>query len=120
MKKIAFLVLVAVMTISCQSQSHPKIKVLEVADYKQEINKESVQLIDVRTPSEFNSGAIENAININVSDASFDEQIQKLDKSKPVYVYCRSGARSQTAAHRMVGLGFEQVIDLEGGYLSWN
>jgi rhodanese-related sulfurtransferase len=120
MKKIVLLVLVAVMTISCQSQSHPDIKVLGVAEYKTEISKENVQLIDVRTPAEFEAGAIPNAVNINVNEANFDEKIQKLDKTKPVYVYCRSGARSQIAAHKMVEMGFEKVIDLKDGYLSWN
>lgn len=120
MKKIVFLVLLAVMTISCQSQTNPKIKVLPVAEYKSHISKESVQLVDVRTPAEFKEGAIPNALNIDVNNAAFDEEIQKLDKTKPVYVYCRSGARSQTAAHKMVEMGFVEVIDLAGGYLRWN
>lgn len=120
MKKILLLALVAVMTISCQSQTNPKIKILPVAEYKQEISKETVQLVDVRTPGEFAAGSIPNAENINVNDASFEEKIQKLDKSKPVYVYCRSGARSQVAANKMVEMGFEEVIDLAGGYLNWN
>jgi rhodanese-related sulfurtransferase len=120
MKKIVLLVLVAVMTISCQSQPHSNSLVLNAPEYKTEINKENVQLIDVRTPSEFEAGAIPNAVNVNVNEATFDEKIQKLDKTKPVYVYCRSGARSQTAAYKMVEMGFEKVIDLKGGYLSWN
>jgi rhodanese-related sulfurtransferase len=120
MKKILLLVLVTVMTISCQSQTNPKIKILPVAEYKQEISKEAVQLVDVRTPGEFADGAIPNAENINVNDASFEEKIQKLDKTKPVYVYCRSGARSQVAAKKMIEMGFEEVIDLDGGYLNWN
>lgn len=120
MKKIVFLLLLVVITISCQSQTNSKIKVLPVAEFKQEISKENVQLIDVRTPSEFNQGAIPNAKNMNVNDSSFEEQILKLDKSKPVYVYCRSGARSQNAAHKMVELGFVEVIDLAGGYLNWS
>lgn len=120
MKKIVFLVLIAIITISCQSQTNPKIRVLPVAEYKQEISKDSIQLIDVRTPSEFANGAIANAKNINVNDATFEEEIQKLDKTKPVYVYCRSGARSQVAAHKMIEMGFEEVIDLDGGYLKWS
>jgi rhodanese-related sulfurtransferase len=54
-----------------------------------------------------------------VNGESFESDIQKLDKKQPVYVYCRSGARSQKAAEKMIALGFTQVIDLEGGYLSW-
>jgi rhodanese-related sulfurtransferase len=54
-----------------------------------------------------------------VNGSAFESEIQKLDKTQPVYVYCRSGARSQKAAEKMVEMGFTQVIDLEGGYLSW-
>jgi rhodanese-related sulfurtransferase len=43
----------------------------------------------------------------------------KLNKNKPVYVYCRSGARSQRAARKLVEMGFLKIYDLEGGYMSW-
>lgn len=107
------------MTLSCQSQSDSKIKVLPKEAYQVEIAKRNVQLVDVRTPEEFSEGAIPNALNINVNGDSFESEIQKLDKTQPVYVYCRSGARSQKAAQKMIELGFTQVIDLEGGYMSW-
>lgn len=119
MKKIVVLFVLAVFTFSCQSQTNSKVKVVSVAEFKTAISKDNIQLVDVRTPGEFADGAISNAKNINVNDASFVTEIQKLDKSKPVYIYCRSGARSQTAAKKMVELGFEQVIDMEGGYMNW-
>jgi len=119
MKKILLTIFVAIVAISCQSQSDPKIKVIPTSVYKVEIAKPDIQIVDVRTPGEFSQGAIPKAINIDVNNASFETQIQKLDKTKPVYIYCRSGARSQKAAKKMIELGFTQVIDLEGGYLSW-
>ncbi|MBS4041329.1 MAG: rhodanese-like domain-containing protein [Flavobacteriales bacterium] len=105
---------------SCQSQSNPKIKVIAPKEFKAQVVNKDVQLVDVRTPQEFQEGAIAHAKNINVNDAKFKENIAKLDKKKPVYIYCRSGGRSQTAAKIMVDLGFEQVIDLQGGYMNWN
>lgn len=105
---------------SCQSQSNPKIKVIPPKEFKAQVVNKNVQLVDVRTPQEFQEGAIAHAKNINVNDAKFKENIAKLDKKKPVYIYCRSGARSQSAAKIMVDLGFEQVIDLQGGYMNWN
>jgi rhodanese-related sulfurtransferase len=120
MKKIV-LVFIAVVSFACQSQQNPKVKVLPEKEYKVLITKEKVQLVDVRTPDEFITGAIVNAINIDVNNVSeFEKQIQKLDKSKPVYIYCRSGARSQKAAQKMVQMGFTSIIDLEGGYMAWN
>ena len=42
-----------------------------------------------------------------------------MDKDKPVYLYCRSGARSQKAARKLIDMGFEKVYDLKGGFMRW-
>lgn len=95
------------------------IQILNKSDFKKAIAGQNVQLVDVRTPEEFSEGFIEGAININIYDKTFADKISKLDKSKPVYVYCRSGARSQSAAKQMQQLGFTSIIDLKGGYLNY-
>ena len=77
-------------------------------------------LIDVRTPEEFKSGAIEKAVNIDYNDPKFEEKIVHLDKKLPYYVYCLSGGRSSSAADLMRKNGFEKVVDLKGGILAWN
>jgi rhodanese-related sulfurtransferase len=78
-----------------------------------------IQLIDVRKPEEFSSGHLENAVNMNFYDDDFEDQIQTLDKSKEVYLYCRSGGRSGKAAQKLEEMGFTKVYDLEGGILNW-
>jgi len=95
-------------------------KVLTVEEYEKAIANPDIQLVDVRTPAEFSSGHIAKAININVMDATFTNEISKLDKQKSVYIYCRSGARSQRAAATLMQNGFTQIIDLQGGINSWN
>lgn len=120
MKKVILMLIVLFVTFSCQSQKDERIKVVSKAEFKTMINGENIQLIDVRTPKEYSDGFIKGAKNINVNDSAFESEIQKLDKTKPVYIYCRSGARSQTAAQKMIELGFNQVIDLQGGYMNWN
>ena len=80
MKKIILLLVLTVMTLSCQSQSDPKIKVLPTEAYKVEIAKGNVQIVDVRTPDEFSEGAIPNALNINVNDEAFEAEIQNMSK----------------------------------------
>ncbi|MCB0443746.1 MAG: rhodanese-like domain-containing protein [Flavobacterium sp.] len=120
MKKIVLLFILIGITFSCQSQKNERIKVVSKVEFNTMITKGKVQLIDVRTPNEFNDGFIKGAKNINVNDPNFESEIQKLDKTKPVYIYCRSGARSQTAAKKMVALGFIQIIDLKGGYMNWD
>lgn len=78
------------------------------------------QLVDVRTSEEYNSGHIQNAQNINIYDSNFDKEISKLNKSEPVFLYCRSGGRSSSAASKLVSLGFTEIYDLQGGVTAWN
>lgn len=77
------------------------------------------QVIDVRTPQEFGTGYIAGAKNINYYDKDFKEQLEKLDKNEPVFVYCKVGGRSAEAAKQLDALGFTKVYELEGGMLSW-
>lgn len=81
--------------------------------------KADVQLIDVRTPAEFNEGTIENATMIDFNDANFSENIQKLNKEKPVMIFCRTGGRSGRALAMMKDMGFQEVYELEGGFSQW-
>ncbi len=77
-------------------------------------------LVDVRTPSEYEAGTIGNARNINWEDANFANEISKLDKSKPIFIFCQKGGRSGEALNKMKELGFKEVYDLEAGYGGWN
>ena len=83
------------------------------------LKQEEIVLIDVRTPGEFERGHIENSVNINIADRSFKEEVGKLDRSEPVYVYCKVGGRSAKAASILREMGFEEVYDLEGGIRNW-
>jgi thioredoxin 1 len=76
-------------------------------------------IIDVRTPNEFSKGHLVNANNYDWRGNEFDKQIASLDKSKPVFVYCLSGARSASAANRMRSVGFTQVYEMSGGMMKW-
>lgn len=95
-------------------------KSISAPEFATTLNKETnEQLIDVRTPEEFNAGHIDQAKNINWNGSDFESEVSKLDKSKPVCVYCMSGGRSKRAASRLKELGFTTIIELDGGYLSW-
>ncbi len=73
-------------------------------------------MIDVRTPEEFAQGHLKGALNINVQAPDFREQIQTLglDPDRPVYLYCRSGRRSQRAAEILREMGFRQLYNIGG------
>ena len=76
-------------------------------------------LVDVRTPEEFAQGALPEAVNISVTELSFPFEIAKLNKEKPVMIYCKGGTRSARAAVAMKALGFDEIHELDGGYMAW-
>ncbi len=77
-------------------------------------------LLDIRTPQEYNDGHIPNSILMNIYDSTFADDIQKLDREKNYYLYCRSGNRSHHAGVLMKNLGFKNVSNLSSGLLDWN
>ena len=79
---------------------------------------QTVQLVDVRTPEEFAECHLPGALNIDWRGEGFSEKAQKLDKARPVLVYCRSGRRSAEAARTLDGLGFK-TYNMKGGIMSW-
>ena len=118
MIKKFFLAIVCVF-FSCKEKQSDGIKVVGVNEFSEVIDSENIQLLDVRTPGEIVDGKIANAIEINFFDDDFKQQISKLDKDKPIAVYCKAGGRSNKAAHILYEIGFKEIYDLEGGYTSW-
>lgn len=121
MKFKPLLTLVILFTIiSCQSQTSESIKTIEVKAFAKEIkSSKKLQLLDVRTPTEYTEGHIDNALNIDWQGSHFEHEVQKLDKNKAVYVYCRSGKRSLKASEKLAELGFKKIYNLDGGFLQW-
>ena len=76
-------------------------------------------IIDVRTASEFATGYIENAVNIDFNGENFAGEIGALDKSKVYLVYCSVGGRSSNAVNEMAALGFHEVYNMSGGFNNW-
>tara|TARA_Y100000991_G_scaffold168751_1_gene130488 strand:+ start:401 stop:712 length:312 start_codon:yes stop_codon:yes gene_type:complete len=67
-------------------------------------------IIDVRTPEEFVSGHVESAINIEWQDITLVENIT--NKDNQIFLYCRSGNRSQKATDILIDIGYKDVINL--------
>ena len=119
-KSILFLcVMFTLATLGCKSETKEAAKVITPEEMQSIIELEDVQLVDVRTPEEYKEGYIENSQNIDYKSPTFDEDIKKLDKSKPVILYCKSGNRSAKCSKKLIEAGFEKVYDLEGGITEW-
>lgn len=95
------------------------VKTVTPDQFNQLLLLDDVQVVDVRTAEEYQSGHIEDAVNIDVQKNDFKTKVSKLDKSKPVLVYCRSGKRSEKAATTLESMGFKRIVNLEGGMLAW-
>lgn len=84
-------------------------------------NASDAKIIDVRTPDEFAEGYIPNAMLLNIQNpAEFTSGIEKLDKDKSYFVYCRSGMRSEMACKVMENVGFKNVNNLANGIKNWD
>jgi rhodanese-related sulfurtransferase len=93
---------------------------IDADKFRQGIAKGNVQILDVRTPQEVSEGKIDGSLNINFNDSDFSNQVNsKLDKKVPVYLYCRSGGRSQKAMTILKDLGFSVVYELNGGFMNY-
>jgi len=79
------------------------------------------QILDVRTPDEYNEIRIPNSINIDFyNSGDFMQKLQILDKNRSYYVYCRTGSRSATTCELMKEMGFTKAYNLLGGITEWN
>lgn len=77
------------------------------------------QILDVRSVAEFSGGALPGAIHVSIGDSAFQQKLGKLDKDKPVLVYCAGGFRSRKAVAVLKALGFTNIQHLHRGYHSW-
>ncbi|TVZ51892.1 rhodanese-like domain-containing protein [Dokdonia sp. Hel_I_53] len=94
---------------------------LTVNEWKEKVaNDPNAIIVDVRTDEEIEEGMIENAQQIDIyGGQEFLDGIKSLEKSKNIYVYCRSGKRSVQACMLMEQEGFENTYNLLGGYMEW-
>ncbi len=104
-----------------------KLKELKIEGDPLHLNEDNFQkaivgelgtIVDVRTMGEFDIAHIPNAVLVDVKKRSFEQQFAKLDKSKPVFIYCRSGVRSMKASKIAKKMGYN-VFNLDHGFKGW-
>ena len=130
-----FSLLVSLFFLSCQASDHTKNNSSEVEiqseqgiavslsneDWISKMSEYPGIILDVRTKEEYDQGYIDGANLVDVSDASFIENMSKLsiDKNTPIYLYCRSGSRSKKAMTILKNDGFVEIYEMNGGILGW-
>jgi thioredoxin 1 len=103
---------------ACQSQT-PSFMNMNPIEFKSFLESQDAILLDVRTPQEQQTGIIEEASKIDFYDPNFEYKIAKIQKDKKVFVYCKSGGRSEKAAQLLIASGHKKVINLNGGIMAW-
>ena len=118
MNKILFFLLFPVLIFSQEIDSFYELVSYDI--YKNKIITKDALVFDVRTTEEFNLGHIKGSINIDYYDEKlFVDFFEKINKTKPIYIYCRSGNRSKKSSEILKKIGFVKVYDLLGGYKNW-
>ena len=123
MKNVFFasLFTLAISLVSCAqgNKATNLLSALPANEFQTAIQKQNVQVLDVRTATEFSRGHIKNALQANWNDLKeFESRTQDLDKKTTVYVYCQVGGRSAAAQSYLIEKGFK-VVNLEGGLSNW-
>src|SRR5204863_2776207 len=80
---------------------------------------EKLVVIDVRDPDEYRDGHLEAATSISRGFLEFRVGTAVTDPSTPVVLYCQTGLRSLLAAKALKELGYQNVINLQGGFQKW-
>ena len=94
-----------------------KADVIDIAEFKERIAREDVQIIDVRGASEYNAGHIEGADNVFVG--TLEKNLDRISKEKTVLIHCQSGDRSAIAYSLLVKNGFTNIKNFSGGMAEW-
>jgi sulfur-carrier protein adenylyltransferase/sulfurtransferase len=79
---------------------------------------DEVTILDVRQPGEYQSGHIPGAVLAPLPELT--DYMARIDTDKPILVYCASGGRSRMAAQLLSGQGFDNIINVAGGFNAWN
>lgn len=121
MKKVVLIgLLVGFLSCKGQEKKSETFRDVNVEEFQKMIQKKGAQLIDVRTPGEYERGHLKNATLIDYMADDFKAKaFEGLDKSKSVLIYCASGGRSAKSAKIYAEAGFTKVYNLLGGFSAW-
>ncbi len=108
------------MTACSAKASNPDVEVVSPEKFQALVKDDpNGYLLDVRQPDEYVAGHLKGAHLLNWLDTDkFKKDALNIDKDHNIYVYCRSGRRSNEAANYLAGQGYK-VIDMDGGILAW-
>ncbi|HSI69662.1 MAG TPA: rhodanese-like domain-containing protein [Gillisia sp.] len=118
-KRVLFFIAFSSILYSCKDATAKEIEVITAAEMQTHMKYNNLQVVDLQPAEDYKKSHLLNAKNI-IYDKDFRSQLEKLDKHKPVAVYCTSGSVSPEAAKILKEAGFEHIYVLDGGISKWN
>src|SRR5690625_65052 len=92
-------------------------EIIDIEEFKTNLNKEDVQVIDVRGETDYKTNGIEGVDNVFVG--TLEDNLDKISKDKQLVIHCQSGFRSTIACSLLRRNGFTKVKDFSGGMKEW-
>ena len=124
LKKAIQIVLIGFLLTSCAafpeisaSSSDSENQMINVTELQDLIETEDFTFVNVHIPLEGNIPGTD--VQIPFDEIEDFQELLPEDKDERIVLYCRSGSMSNTASQTLVGLGYTNVLDLEGGYNAW-
>lgn len=117
--QIIYLFMLLLVFTSCLNQHNGDVQFVSPEEMHELQKDKSIQVVDVRSAKAHALESIPNSQNIDFNSPSFDEEISKLDKNKPVLLYCGSGRTSAKCSAKLKDAGFVKIYELEGGISRW-
>jgi len=105
---------------SCHNSSDISFKNFDIVNLAESSYGDEFIVLDVRTNQERANGFLANSTHIDFYDEFFLDKLNLLEKTKPICIYCMVGGRSSKAANKIVKAGFNEVYNLNGGFLKWS
>jgi rhodanese-related sulfurtransferase len=118
MKKLFLFVALSSVLYSCKDATAKEIEVITAAEMQTHMKYNNLQVVDLQPEEDYKKSHLLNAKNI-IYNKDFRNQLEKLDKKKPVAIYCTSGKVSPEAAKILKEAGFEHIYVLDGGISKW-
>ncbi|MCF6295824.1 MAG: rhodanese-like domain-containing protein [Flavobacteriaceae bacterium] len=108
-----------VFSYSCMNHAENEIQVITAEEMQELSEINDVQLVDFNAPLKQEETLIEDSQNIDYLSPSFEQDLKKLDKSKPVIVYCESAKHNTKCKEKMEEAGFVKIYDLDSTIAKW-
>ena len=106
--------------LNINSKTKRQSKYLSGKSWNKLISKKDTLVVDARKPFEFKVGTFKKAINPNITNfRDFPKYLKKINKAKPVAMFCTGGIRCEKASVYLKNKGFKNVFQLKGGILNY-